>query len=209
VLTPGPVRKREIGTLLKEVINVNIKAEINPALIFGITMRKNAFTLDDPKLIAASSIDEGKLTRVDKTFLITKGITIATCPIKRVVSTEKILKFTKYLIKASPATICGIITGKVVVNSMNFFPQKLYLEVTYATGTPSNIAKREASNPILKLKKNASLNIFIETTFSNHLNENESGGKLRFSFDPKEAINIIKKGPIKNIKTNISIILEK
>jgi hypothetical protein len=107
-----------------------MKAEIIPVLMLGKTIRKKVLRWLAPRLLAASSIDPGRFTRLDKVDLTTYGKTIAVCPIKRVVSIEKTFNSTKNLSNASPATKPGIMTGRVVMNSRKRFALKSYLAVT-------------------------------------------------------------------------------
>ncbi len=200
VLTPGPVRKREIGTLLKDVIKVIMKAEIIPTLILGSTTKKKLFSGLAPRLCAASSTETGKFTRLARVDRTTYGNTIAVWPINKVVWTEKTFKRTKNLSNASPATIPGIITGKVVANSTKRLPLKSYLAVTYATGTPSNKERKEEYNANCRLKTKLFWNMGMAITFLNHDKVKPVGGNLNVEDGSKEAKKITKNGPSRIIK---------
>ena len=80
MVTPGPDKNIETGTLLNEFTNANMNAAKIPEVIFGKSIVAKALFLVHPSVHAASSIETSTCSILEPTTRITYGILIRKCP---------------------------------------------------------------------------------------------------------------------------------
>ena len=81
MVTPGPDKNIDTGTLLNEFTNESMNAAKIPEVIFGKSTVAKALFFVQPSVQAASSIDKSTCSILEPTTRITYGILMRKCPI--------------------------------------------------------------------------------------------------------------------------------
>ena len=185
MVTPGPDKNIDTGTLLNEFTNESMNAAKIPEVIFGkSTVAKLSSSYNQASKRPLPSTHQ-LVPILEPTTRITYGILMRKCPISNPGRIGNLKLKTIILIEGIPTTIPGIIVGDKKKSFINFFPLKWSLDNTYAAGTPITNARSVATTPTSKLSCKLDMKAFEVSAIIYQSMVNPLIGKVIIASVPK------------------------